>query len=337
MKQYSYCSLIMRAQPFHNGHYELFKRALNLADTVLIILGSYKKAPDIENPWPAEQREEMIRAALTKEELEHVKFIYVRDSWYNNNKWLTEVQQLVYQATDGCDDSKICNMGAEDDFPQWKFFFQPNIDHMPHATTIRELYFTHDVAYKQHVHTNVALYLEKLKTTDAFKYLKNSFDYVKNYRSAWDGAPFAPTFVTVDCVVVKSGHVLVVRRKGALGKGQLALPGGFLNQDEIIQDGALRELKEETAIRVDKKTLESCIKDSKVFDYPRRSLRGRIITHAFLIDLGTGTLPIVKGSDDADKSWWMSLSEFFTREEEFFEDHFHIIQYFIGSPIMRLA
>jgi bifunctional NMN adenylyltransferase/nudix hydrolase len=88
---------------------------------------------------------------------------------------------------------------------------------------------------------------------------------------------------------------------------------------------------------VDKKTLESCIKDSKVFDYPRRSLRGRIITHAFLIDLGTGTLPIVKGSDDADKSWWMSLSEFFTREEEFFEDHFHIIQYFIGSPIMRLA
>jgi bifunctional NMN adenylyltransferase/nudix hydrolase len=331
MKPFEYCVFIGRFQPFHNGHYELFKEALNKANTVLIVIGSYNKASDIENPFSAAQREEMIRAALTDEEEKHVKFLYVRDSWYTNNKWLTDVQQQVYEATEGCDDEKICIVGADNYFPQWKFFFQKNIEQMPHATTIRGLYFTLDSAFKRHVHANVATYLENFKNTDTFKSLKASYDYLRDYKTAWDGAPFPVTFVTVDSVVIKSGHILVVRRKGNPGKGQIALPGGFLNQNEHIQDGALRELKEETGIKVDKDVLEASITNSKVFDYPKRSLRGRTITHAFLIDLGEGQLPIVKGSDDADKAWWMSLREFATREADFFEDHFHIISHFVSK------
>ena len=325
MKNFKYSVLIIRGQPFHNGHAELFKNALAQAETVLILLGSYKKAPDMQNPWSAEEREQMIRLALTEEELKHVKFVYARDNWYANNLWLAEIQQLVYEATDGCDNSEICNIGAVNDFPQWKFIYQPNIEHMPHATKIRELYFTHDAAYKKHVHPKVAEWLEDFKKTDKFKYLKAGFDYVLQYRSSWDGAPFAVTFVTIDAVVVKSGHVLVVRRKGALGKGQIALPGGFLNQNETIEDGMLRELREETVIKEDKELLRSCIKTSRVYDYPERSLRGRVITHAFLIDLGNGPLPYVKGSDDASKAFWLSLREIGNREEEFFEDHYAII------------
>jgi bifunctional NMN adenylyltransferase/nudix hydrolase len=328
MKNFKYCCVIMRGQPFHNGHYELFKNALAQAETVLILLGSYKKSPDMQNPWSAEEREQMIRLTLTEEELKSVKFIYVRDNWYLNNLWLTNVQALVAEATDNCDDSEICNLGAVNDFPQWKFIYQPNLDNMPHATKIRELYFTHDAAYKQHVHPKVAMWLEGFKSTEKFKYLKAGFDYVMDYREDQRGAKWPITFVTVDSVVIKSGHVLVVRRRGARGKGQIALPGGFLNQDETTQDGALRELKEETAIKVSKEDLESSIKSSRVFDHPKRSLRGRVITHAFLIDLSMGSLPQVRGSDDADKAWWMSLKEFATREEEFFEDHFHIISAF---------
>jgi bifunctional NMN adenylyltransferase/nudix hydrolase len=331
MKSFEYCVFIGRFQPFHHGHYELFKEALKKAETVLVVIGSYNKASDIENPWSAVEREEMIRAALTEEEKAHVKFVYVRDSWYVNNKWLTDVQQRVWEATDGCDDDKICIIGAENYFPQWKFFFQKNIDSMPHATHIRGMYFTLDSGYKAHLHAKVTDYLESFKKTEAFKSLKASYDYLRDYKTAWEGAPFPVTFVTVDSVVIKSGHVLVVRRKGNPGKGQIALPGGFLNQSESTQEGALRELKEETGIRVDKETLESSITDSRVFDYPKRSLRGRTITHAFLIDLGSGNLPVVKGSDDADKAWWMSLSEFATRESEFFEDHFHIISHFVSK------
>jgi bifunctional NMN adenylyltransferase/nudix hydrolase len=335
MKQFEYCILIARCQPFHHGHYELFKNALAQAETVVFVLGSYKQASNPENPWSAEEREQIIRLALSEEELKQVKFVYARDNWYANNLWLADVQNLVYQVTDGCSDDKICNIGAVNDFPQWKFIYQPNIEHMPHATKIRELYFTHDVAYKQHTHAKVAEWLESFKKTDKFRYLKAGFDYLVDYHIKQIGAPWPYTFVTVDAVVVKSGHVLVVRRKGALGKGLIAMPGGFLNPDESIENAMLRELREETDIQLNKEFLRTHIKEQRVFDYPKRSLRGRVITHAFMIDLDRGPLPQVKGSDDADKAWWMSLKEAASREEEFFEDHFHIISYFAGSPMMR--
>lgn len=328
---FEYCTCIGRFEPFHHGHHELVKEALNLAQTVLIIIGSDKKAPNIVNPWTAIQREEMIVSALSDEEKARVKFLHVRDFWYTQNRWLSEVQGLVCEATDGIDDDKICDIGEKSYFPQWKFFKMRNIDRMPHGTTVRGLYFTQDAAYKYHVSAGVADYMEEFKKTETFKNLKEEYDFVRNYRASWEGAPFPPTFVTVDCIVIKSGHVLAVRRKGNPGRGLIALPGGFLNQKESVLDGAIRELKEETGIKVSREELEKHIVEQKVFDYPERSLRGRTITHAFLINLGDGPLPTVKGSDDADKAWWMSLSDFATREDSFFEDHFYIISHFINK------
>ncbi len=331
MSTFKYCVCIGRFQPFHNAHHELVKEALNHGETVLVIIGSAYKARNIQNPWTAEEREEMIRSALTDEEKARVKFFYVRDYFYTNNRWLTEVQRIVNEATDGVDDDQICDIGEYSWFPQWKFIKMRNLDRMPHATAVRGLYFTHDNAYRANVSPPVAECLEKFKSTPTFKSLKEEYDHIRNYRASWEGAPFPPTFVTVDCIVIRSGHVLVVRRKGSPGRGLIALPGGFLNQKETILDGALRELKEETGIKLPKEELEKAIVEQKVFDYPERSLRGRTITHAFLIDLGNGPLPIVKGSDDADKAWWMSLSDLATREAEFFEDHFHIISHFVNK------
>lgn len=337
MKSFDFCVFIGRFQPFHLAHYELVKEALDLAETAVVILGSYKKAPDPKNPWTAQQREEMIRASLSKEENERVKIIYMEDSLYNENLWISALQQKVSAVTG--DSVKVALIGHEHDhssyylrlFPQWKLINMSNIDKYPHATKIRYLYFTHDVDYKNYVHPKTVEYLEEFKNTDAFKVLKINFDELREYKEKWEGAPFKPTFVTVDSVVIKSGHILVVRRKGNYGKDLIALPGGFLNQDEVIKVGALRELKEETGIKVSKEELNASITDSKVFDHPDRSLRGRTITHAFLINLKSGILPQVKGQDDADKAWWMPLRDFYTREEEFFEDHFHIISYFINK------
>ena len=337
MKSFEYCIFIGRFQPFHFAHYDLLKEALQQAETAVVVLGSYNKASNIKNPWTASQREDMIRIALTEEENRRVKFIYMRDHLYNDNLWLTELQQLVYEATEGSEN--IALIGHEHDrssfylnlFPQWKLIRMKNIDKYPHATMIRNLYFTLDAAYKQYVPTPTAQYLDNFTKTEAFKNLKEEYNFLREYKLSWEGAPFPPTFVTVDAVVVRSGHILTVRRKGNPGKGLIALPGGFLNQNEKTQDGALRELKEETGIKLPKEELERAIKDHRVFDHPDRSLRGRTITHAFLIDLKAGPLPIVKGQDDADKAWWMSLSEFATREAEFFEDHFHIISHFVNK------
>jgi len=334
MEKFEYCIFIGRFQPFHLAHKELLTKALECADKVIVVIGSYNKAPDIKNPWSAKERLQMVKDSLSKEDNERVCPIFMRDYLYNDNLWLTDLQQKIYDITGGSDN--VALIGHEHDrssfylklFPQWKLISVKNIDKYPHATDLRRMYFTHDIGYKKYVTEEVANYMETFKSSPTFNKLKDEFEFIKQYFIAWEGAPFAPTFVTVDSVVIKSGHVLVVRRRGNPGKGLIALPGGFLNQNETIKFGAIRELKEETGIKVSKEDLESSIIDQKVFDHPDRSLRGRTITHAFLINLKSGALPQVKGNDDADKAWWMPLSEFYTRESEFFEDHWHIIAYY---------
>jgi len=90
-------------------------------------------------------------------------------------------------------------------------------------------------------------------------------------------------------------------------------------------------LKEETAIKLTKGELANMIVDHDVFDHPLRDLRGRVITHAFCFKLPDGELPKVKGSDDADKAWWMPLNDVNNNRTRFFSDHWHIIDRFVGA------
>jgi bifunctional NMN adenylyltransferase/nudix hydrolase len=338
---YQFGSLILRGQPFHLAHYELLKECFKVADTAIVVIGSYKRAPSPKNPWSGEEREAMMRAALTPEENAKVKVVFVRDYLYKNHMWLADVSRQVGEIIG--DSESVVLVGHEHDyssdylraFPQWDKHLLPNIDALPHATAIRYLYFTHDASYKKSLHPKTAEYLEEFKKSTKFKGLKAYFDSVRAGKDAWKGAPFPVIFHTVDAVVIKSGHVLCVRRGKAYGGGQIALPGGFLNEFELQRVGAIRELKEETAISLSKEELDKSIKGEYEFDHPDRSERGRTITKAYFLDLGMGPLPKVKGSDDADKAWWMPLDEFYSREEEFFEDHYHIIDHFVGSPFTR--
>jgi bifunctional NMN adenylyltransferase/nudix hydrolase len=162
--------------------------------------------------------------------------------------------------------------------------------------------------------------------TDQYRNLKNEHFHIKKYRAAWDAAPYAPMFVTCDCLIVQSGHVLLIQRKAAPGKGLWAIPGGFLNQGERIVDGIFRELKEETVIKVPMKVLRGSLVGQHVYDHPQRSQRGRVITHAGVVHLEDGPLPKVKGSDDAAKAKWFPINEVYKMQDQFFEDHFFIIE-----------
>ena len=115
------------------------------------------------------------------------------------------------------------------------------------------------------------------------------------------------------------------------GQGLLALPGGFIRQDEAIEEGMLRELKEETRLKVPFPVLRGSIVDSHVFDSPGRSLRGRTITHAYFLQLKAGELPAVRGNDDAEKAVWMTLADLYAREDEIYEDHLQIVQHFVSK------
>ena len=335
--KYKYAIFIGRFEPFHLGHLSILTQGLELAEKVIVVLGSHNVARNIICPWTSDERKEMILTSLSIDQQARVQFIQLRDHLYNQNLWIVELQNKIEEITESISDEEIALIGFKSDksseylnsFPRWRFISCPTKFEM-HAFQIRKMYFTLDSGYKKDLSPEVISFLEKFKEIETFRFLKDEYDYLANYKEQWRGSPFIPIFNTVDCCVIKSGHILLVRRGKSLGKGLLALPGGFLNADEEIEDAAIRELKEETVIKLSKEELAKNIITHKVFGSPNRSNRGRVITNCFLIDLGAGPLDKVKGSDDADKAFWLPLHEALNRENEFFEDHYYIVQYMVN-------
>ena len=347
---------IGRFQPFHNGHKAVIDAALQQAHEVVIVVGSSFAARNIRNPFTFEERKAMIEACFTdpkyftyagaqgRIKTPRVKVVPVSDYPYDDNKWVNAIQRIVDETIPHAKDVGLIGHSKDSTsyylniFPRWKDHVEvPNVNGI-NATDIREKV----LAAKWPRETlgrlmpkaslNImeqVVYADEYGTPqDAFDTLFVEYEMIKKYKEAWKAAPFPPTFMTVDAVVVQSGHILLVERGDMPGKGLWALPGGFLNQDETMLDGAIRELKEETRIKVPVPVLKGSIKASKTFDAPNRSTRGRTITQAFHIDLGVGELPKVKGSDDAVKAFWVPFNE--VRQELLFEDHFHIIDNFIN-------
>jgi len=347
MKEYKYSIFIGRFQPIHSAHLEMITEGLNIAEKMIIIIGSAKQARNIKNPFTFEERQTMILNALSEQQKEKIIIRGMKDFFYNDNIWTTNVQKIIKEITK--DESRIVMIGSYKDansywlncFPQYDLHTvrcKNNID----ASSIRNLYFSENKPLFENEWSNKNVnisniadstkqFLKDFSATKTYENLTEEFRYINNYKKSWDKAPFAPVFVTTDCVVVCMGHVLTIQRGFNPGKGLYALPGGFLNQEEKIEDGAIRELKEETGIRIPKPALKNCIVDSKIFDYPARSLRGRTITHAFhlKVDLIESEMPSVKSGSDANEVRWMEFSEIAEKQDMFFEDHFHIINSFL--------
>ena len=144
-------------------------------------------------------------------------------------------------------------------------------------------------------------------------------------RNNYKVAPYANNFVTADALVVQSGHILLIKRRSEPGKGLYAMPGGHVNTNETLEEAVIRELREETKIKLPPKVLIGNITKRMLVDDPKRSLRGRTYTQVFKIELPPGPLPKVKGSDDAEKAKWVPLSVFQQMEDQMFEDHFRLI------------
>lgn len=342
-KQFDYLVFIGRFQPFHIGHRAVIMRALELAERVIVVIGSADKPRDPKNPWTASERAAMIIGNTFEGYLSRIKVTKVRDQIYNDQKWAADVQNAVTSATlsDGWTDRppKIGLIGHNKDetsfylkmFPQWGDVVEHEMNEEVNATDLRTLLFEgKNMKYLESlVPRDVYQMIDRFRNTSDYARLVDEYDIIKKYKQSWEVAPYPATFVTADAVVIQSGHVLLIERKAAPGSGLLALPGGFVNQSERVEAAALRELREETRLKVPEPVLRGSIKQSKVFDAPSRSLRGRTITHAFLIELPAGPLPKVKGSDDARKAMWVPLHE--VKSDRMFEDHYDIVQYFIGS------
>ncbi|MDE0088954.1 MAG: NUDIX hydrolase [Candidatus Poribacteria bacterium] len=95
--------------------------------------------------------------------------------------------------------------------------------------------------------------------------------------------------------------VLLIRRKNPPFKDLWALPGGFLEMDETLEESALRELNEETNI--------SDVELTQVgtFGHPDRDPRGRVITIAYVGIINSEQQKAVAGSDAVEVAWFSTL------------------------------
>ncbi len=112
--------------------------------------------------------------------------------------------------------------------------------------------------------------------------------------------------VTTDCVIfgidaAGNRRLLLVQRGGEPFKGMWALPGGFVNMDETLEECARRELKEETGL-----ASATRFEELKSFSAIDRDPRGRTITVAFMAEV---PLAEVKGGDDAADARWFALDQ----------------------------
>ena len=109
--------------------------------------------------------------------------------------------------------------------------------------------------------------------------------------------------VTADCVVIakeNESEVLLIQRGNEPFKGCWAFPGGFMNMDETTEQCAVRELEEETGLKVTE------IKQIGAYSKVDRDPRGRTITVAYLAIIDK--VENVEGLDDAAKAQWFPIS-----------------------------
>lgn len=104
--------------------------------------------------------------------------------------------------------------------------------------------------------------------------------------------------LTVDCVVLNPrGEVLLIERKNEPFRGHFALPGGFVDIGETVEDACRRELMEETGVKAGKLTLVG------VYSDPNRDPRGHAASVVFLTRVRTNK---TEAGDDAASAQWVA-------------------------------
>jgi bifunctional NMN adenylyltransferase/nudix hydrolase len=351
--RFDYAVFIGRFEPFHNAHRRVIDKALQVAGKVIVLVGSSNKPRSAKDPFFFDERKIMIRSAFDAPTASRLLFAPLRDFPYSDDRWMREVQAQVSALIVGDNavmnaPKSVCLIGHFKDhstdylrmFPQWELVEAPNHEQR-NATELRTLMYEAALdAYaskgkwmlvQSAVPEGVHTFLGEFAKSEPFKQLVREHEFLRGYKAQFAALPYAPVFVTVDAVVVHSGHVLLIQRRAEPGKGLWALPGGFVDQSEQLVDACIRELREETRLKLPEPVLRGSIKAMRVFDKPDRSARGRTITHGYCFEFPSGELPPVKGGDDAAKARWVPLAEFFDQyEPQMFEDHYGIVSAFLG-------
>lgn len=301
--------VIGRFQPLHLGHLSLLEKAKEVADVVFVLIGSANRAPSIKNPFTYEERKEKI-----KQYMECVT-IPLDDYLYDNKKWTKQVNDHI--TTIGRAFTEVVMVGHSKEGNDYLGWF-PNVPYIEAdsefkltATEVREQMFTYHDQRLAHV--------------------QDDWNYFQREKEVFGAYPYPDTlnFVCADNLLLWNGHILLIKRKNAPGKGLWALPGGFKNNNETLKQAADRELKEETGIVLT--PAQFGFAASKLYDDPRRSFGIPRLTMVYAYVAIGRECPEVVAQDDACDIQWVPLANIGKGEFMLFDDHQDIIFDLVGE------
>ena len=110
--------------------------------------------------------------------------------------------------------------------------------------------------------------------------------------------PAVATDIVVLTLRERAPHVLLIKRRDDPFGGQWALPGGFLSEDETLDECAARELREETGL------LAPVLEQFAVFSAPGRDPRERVISVAYGALVPSGSVLLRAGTDASEADWF---------------------------------
>ncbi|ENN96383.1 NUDIX hydrolase [Methanocaldococcus villosus KIN24-T80] len=127
--------------------------------------------------------------------------------------------------------------------------------------------------------------------------------------------------IAVDGIVVKDNKILLIKRKNDPFKGYYALPGGFVECGETVENAIIREVREETGLEVEVKRLFG------VYSSPNRDPRGHVISIVFILEIVGGKL---KAGDDAKDVKFFELNNL----PKLAFDHNNILEDFLSHKFL---
>lgn len=309
----------------HEGHRFLINRILEKCDKLIILVGSANRARSIKNPFTFMERANAILDSFPDKQ-NRIWVVPLNDYLYNDSQWMADVAATVKHTLgvmkeDSADLTLYGHFKKGNDYLKW-------FPHMKFENIDSEIELS-GTEVRNSMRNSV---LMPQSVRDDFQYYENEIIKFRNY-------PYPETlnFNCGDTVVTCLGHVLLIKRKVAPGVGTWALPGGHKNRNETFLDCAIRELYEETNLRVPEKVVRGSITNTKLFDHPARNNGVPRNTLAVMVSLQPnldGTLPRANGADDASEAKWV-LIETALNEYRLFDDHADIISEMTGvKPII---
>jgi bifunctional NMN adenylyltransferase/nudix hydrolase len=338
LKDFHYGVFIGRFQPLHVGHQHIITEALKRVETLIIGVGSAWSPRTPVNPFTYSDRVTLLQLAYRHEiEEGRIKIVPLHDHALDTD-WARAVQDAVDEVVlshankggvrlSGTRDFKIALTGYGKDassfylnmFPQWNSIQIETQHGTINASDIRHDYIRRLPRYPHDaVHGNVLGWLKSFALTEDFKDLVAYKEQLGRDLTDYGTGPF----LAADALVTHKGKVLLVTRGKAIGKGLLAMPGGFVNANERIFDAAIRELAEETTI--ENANLGDFVVGHMLADDPKRSLRGRVVSTVFHFKIPEEVeLKRPVGSDDAAHADWYDFDDL--DPTMFFDDHYNLI------------